>query len=133
MADNLFQLEIITPDRIFYQGQAYMVEFTTREGDIGVLKNHIPLTTVVAPGVLTIKEAEGEKTAALHAGFVEILPEKVTILAELIEWPEEIDESRAEAAKQRAEERLKQRDSALDVKRAEISLKKSLVRLNVKR
>lgn len=131
--NNLFQLEIITPDRVFYKGEAYMVEFTAEDGDIGVLKNHIPLTTVVAPGVLTIKEAEGEKRAALHAGFAEILPEKVTILAEVAEWPEEIDLDRAEKARKRAEERLHNHAAEIDVARAEIALKKALVRLDLKK
>ena len=61
MADNLFQVEIITPDRIFYRGQASMIEFTTTEGEIGVFKDHIPLTTVLAPGIVTITEADGAK------------------------------------------------------------------------
>lgn len=130
--NNLFQLEIITPERVFYQGEAWMVEFTAEDGDIGVLKNHIPLTTVVAPGILNIKEAEGEKKAALHAGFAEILPDKVTILAEVAEWPEEIDENRAKAAYARAEERLKNHTEEIDVARAEIALKRALVRLNVR-
>lgn len=131
--NNLFQLEIITPDRVFYKGEAWMVEFTAEDGDIGVLKNHIPLTTVVAPGILTIKEAEGEKQAALHAGFAEILPDKVTILAEVAEWPEEIDAERAEAARKRAEERIREHAAEVDVARAEIALKKALVRLDVRK
>lgn len=130
--NNLFQLEIITPERVFYQGEAWMVEFTAEDGDIGVLKNHIPLTTVVAPGILNIKEAQGERKAALHAGFAEILPEKVTILAEVAEWPEEIDKDRAKAAYARAEERLKNHTAEIDVARAEIALKRALVRLNVR-
>lgn len=130
--NNLFQLEIITPERVFYRGEAWMVEFTAEDGDIGVLKNHIPLTTVVAPGILNIKEAEGEKKAALHAGFAEILPEKVTILAEVAEWPEEIDEDRAKAAYARAEERLRNHTAEIDVARAEIALKRALVRLDVR-
>lgn len=133
MADNLFQIEIITPERIFYQGKAWMVEFTAQDGQIGVLKNHIPLTTVIAPGILTIREAEEVKQAALHAGFAEILPEKVTILAEVAEWPSEIDEERAEAAKKRAQERLHNHAAEIDVARAEIALKKALVRLNLKK
>lgn len=131
--NNLFQLEIITPDRVFYKGEAYMVEFTAEDGDIGILKNHIPLTTVVAPGVLNIKEAQGEKCAALLSGFAEILPEKVTILAEIAEWPDEIDADRAAAAKQRAEERLRNHAAEIDVARAEIALKKALVRLDVRK
>lgn len=130
--NNLFQLEIVTPDRIFYKGEAFMVEFTAEDGDIGVYKDHIPLTTVIAPGVLTIKEKEGEKRAALHAGFAEILPDKVTILAEVAEWPEEIDTSRAQAARKRAEERIHNHAAEVDVARAEIALKKALIRLDLK-
>lgn len=129
--NNLFQLEIIAPERVFYQGEAYMVEFTAEDGDIGVYKNHIPLTTVIAPGILNIKEAQGEKKAALHAGFAQILPEKVTILAEVVEWPDEIDKNRAEAAKSRAQERLSNRTAEIDVARAEAALKKALVRLDI--
>lgn len=70
MADNqLFTLKIITPDRVFYEGEASMVEFNTTEGEIGVYKMHVPTTVIVSPGVLTITEAEGQKHAALHAGL----------------------------------------------------------------
>ncbi|MEY8516521.1 ATP synthase F1 subunit epsilon [Lachnospiraceae bacterium 29-84] len=134
MADDSrnFQLEIITPDRIFYQGEASMVEFTSVDGEMGVYKHHIPLTTVLSPGVVTITEPSGKKTAAVHAGFVQILGEKVTFLAEIAEWPDEIDVSRAEAAKARAEERLRNHGAEIDVARAEIALKKALIRINAK-
>lgn len=59
--DRIFSVEIITPDRIFYQGEAEMIEFTTVNGEIGVYKNHIPLTTVLAPGIVTITGPEGKK------------------------------------------------------------------------
>ncbi len=131
MADNMFQVKIITPDRIFYQGEASMIEFNTTEGEIGVLKDHIPLTTVIAPGIVTITEAEGTKKAAVHAGFAEILGDKVTLLAEIAEWPEEIDLERARKAEDRAKERLSRKDANLDVTRAEIALKKSLVRQDI--
>lgn len=71
-------MEIITPDRVFYTGKATMIEFNTSEGEIGVYKNHIPLTTVLVPGVVTITSDEGLKTAAVHAGFAEILSDRVT-------------------------------------------------------
>lgn len=131
MADNMFQVKIITPDRVFYQGEASMIEFNTTEGEIGVLKDHIPLTTVIAPGIVTITEAEGTKKAAVHAGFAEILGDKVTLLAEIAEWPEEIDLERARKAEDRAKERLSRKDANLDVTRAEIALKKSLVRQDI--
>lgn len=129
---KFFRLEIITPDRKFYEGEASMVEFTTTEGEMGVYKHHIPLTAVLAPGIVTITEAEGKKEAAIHAGFVEILPEKVTFLAEIAEWPEEIDVARAEAARARAEERIRNHTAEIDVARAEIALKKALVRIDIK-
>lgn len=132
MADNSsFLLRIITPDRVFYENQVKMVEFNTTEGEIGVLPGHIPLTVIVKPGILNITEGEGDKEAALHAGFAEILPEQVTILAEIIEWPEEIDEERAEAARERAEERLRSRTPETDIARAETALQRAMARINV--
>lgn len=132
MADNnLFTLRIITPDRIFYEGEASMVEFNTTEGEIGVLKGHIPMTVIISPGILTIKEAEGEKQAALHAGFAEILQDKVVIMAEIVEWPEEIDLERAEDAKERAEERLRSKTPETDILRAETALQRALARIHV--
>ena len=132
MADgNKFDLKIITPDRVFYEGEASMVEFNTTEGEIGVYKEHVPMTVIIAPGILTITEEEGQKIAALHAGFVEILQEKVTIMAEIIEWPDEIDLSRAEEARDRAEQRLAEKSPELDVKRAEIALRRAMARIDI--
>ena len=109
-----------------------MVEFTSVNGEMGVYKSHIPLTTVLAPGIVTITEADGKKEAAIHAGFVEVLPEKVTFLAEIAEWPEEIDVDRAEKARSRAEERIHSHATEVDVARAEIALKKALIRIDIK-
>ncbi len=133
MADNnnLFTLKIITPDRVFYQGEVTMVEFNTTEGEIGVLKKHVPTTVIVSPGVLTITEADGTKEAALHAGFAEILQDEVVILAEIIEWPEEIDEDRAQRAKERAEERLRSKTPETDILRAETALQRAMARIHV--
>ncbi len=132
MADkNGFLLRIITPDRIFYESQIDMVEFNTTEGEVGILPGHIPLTVIVKPGILHISEPDGEKMAALHAGFAEILPDKVTILAEIIEWPDEIDEKRAAAARERAEERLRSRTPETDIARAETALQRAVARIQV--
>lgn len=126
-----FWLRIITPERVFYEGSVDMVEFNTTEGQIGVLPGHIPLTVIVKPGILTIHEAEGKKEAALHAGFAEILPEGVTILAEIVEWPEEIDADRAEAALKRAQTRLNGRTPETDIARAETALLRAVARIQV--
>lgn len=132
MADNQnFHLRVITPERLFYEGDVDMVEFNTTEGEIGVLPGHIPLTVIVKPGILVITEKEGEKEAALHAGFAEILPEGITILAEIVEWPEEIDEHRAEEAMNRAKERLASKTPETDVMRAETALLRAMARIEV--
>lgn len=126
-----FKLRIITPDRVFYEGSVDMVEFNTTEGEIGVLPGHIPMTVIVKPGILKITEGEEEKVAALHSGFAEILPEKITILAEIVEWPGEIDAERANAARARAEERIKSHTEETDLARAETALLRALARISV--
>ncbi len=133
MADErAFALKVITPDRVFYEGEAIMVELRTTEGEIGVLKNHIPLTCVVAPGVLRIRETDSTtKVAALLSGFVEILQDRVTILAEVVEWPEEIDLGRAEEARIRAERRLAEKADRTNMKRAELALQRAVARIEV--
>lgn len=124
-----FKLTIVTPDREFFNEDVEMVEFNTTEGEIGIYKGHIPLTVIVKPGILTITQGENVRNAALHAGFVQILPEEVTILAEIIEWPGEIDEERAKAARERAESRLNG-NSDIDVVRAEAALMRAIARIN---
>ncbi len=133
MADESksFRLEVISPDRIFFEDMVDMVELRTTEGDIGILKGHIPLTAIVAPGIMKIKMAGGEKEAALHDGFIEILKDKVTVMAESCEWPEEIDINRANEAKIRAERRLKGADGEINESRAELSLRRALTRLEL--
>jgi F-type H+-transporting ATPase subunit epsilon len=131
MAD-VMKLHVITPDREFYDGEVTMVELTTSEGEIGVYPNHIPLTAVVAPGVLKIHEAGEVKKAALISGFLTIQPDEITILAEICEWPDEIDYKRAEEAKVRAQRRLSANNGEIDVARAESALHRALVRLEVR-
>ncbi|MGN0378312.1 MAG: ATP synthase F1 subunit epsilon [Butyrivibrio sp.] len=132
MADKKFDLQIMCPDRTFFKGEADMIELTTIEGQIGIYPGHIPLATVLAPGVMTIHNNGEEKKAALHSGIVEIQPYKVMILAEIAEWPDEIDLKRAEEAKIRAERRLGGDHSGIDLQRAEIALRKSLIRIAIK-
>ena len=131
MAD-LFKLKIVTPDKIFYEGDAMMVELTTTEGQIGVYANHIPLTAIISPGVLKIHEEGQVRKASLISGFMEILPEQVVIMAEVAEWPEEIDANRAEEARVRAERRLKENSAETDTLRAEMALKRALTRLEAR-
>lgn len=133
MADaNTFKLQIISPDRIFFDEDVNMVELTTTEGDLGILKDHIPLTAITVPGVLTIHQNGSTRQAAVHDGFVEILKNKVIVLAEASEWPEEIDVNRAKEAKIRAERRLRGEDgSEINAQRAEAALRKALIRIEM--
>lgn len=129
MADKKMDVKIIAPDRVFYEGQVSFIEFNTTEGIMGIYPKHIPMTVVIAPGILKVVDDEGEKSAALHSGFAEVLGDSITILAESVEWPDEIDVRRAEEAKARAERRIK--DSSQDMGRAELALKRSLVRMQL--
>lgn len=129
MAD-VFKLKVVTPERVFYEGEAGMVELSTTEGDIGVYANHIPMTAIVAPGILKIHEGSDIRKAALHAGFIQVLPEEITIMAEVVEWPDEIDIKRAEEARVRAERRLKDNQTEIDVLRAKMALRRALTRLS---
>ena len=131
MAEKLFRLEIISPDKMFYTNDVVMAEYNTTEGEVGIYAGHIPMTQIIAPGQLTITEEGGQKIAALLSGFVEITPEKVTILAEAVEWPENIDVERAREARIRAERRISSGQEDIDLARAELALKKALIRLDV--
>lgn len=134
MADSgkSFRLKIISPDRVFFEGDVDMIELRTSEGELGVLKGHIPLTAILVPGVFRIKGCEGgDKEAAMHSGFVEIQSDHVTVLAESCEWPEEIDANRAKEAQIRAERRLRSGEEGIDVARAELALRKALLRIEM--
>lgn len=133
MADNKFDLEVMCPDRTFFKGEADMVELNTTEGYIGVYPGHIPLATVLSPGIMVIHNDGEEKKAALHSGFAQIEQDKIMILAEIAEWPEEINFNRAEEARIRAERRLSGSESGIDIKRAEAALKRSLTRISLKK
>ena len=125
-----FKLSIISPECAFYEGDCEFLEFVSTEGEMGVYAKHIPLTTILEPCVMRIHNDGGEKKAAILGGFVEILKDKVTVLAEDAEWPDEIDVERAEAARKRAEERLTAKRDGTDMRRAEAALKRAVARIN---
>lgn len=131
MADNkTFFLRVITPDREFFKGDCEFLEINTIEGEMGIYPEHVSATCILSPGVMCIHSNGEKKKAALHTGFVEILADKITVLAEAAEWPGEIDVKRAEVARQRAEERLNRREAGLDAMRAELALRRAITRIN---
>ena len=124
-----FELKIISPDEVFYEGEGTFLEFVSVEGEMGVYHNHIPLTKILEPCVMKIHNESEVKKAAILGGFVEIQKDKITVLAEDAQWPEEIDVERAKKAEERAKERLAKKDG-IDVLRAEVALKKAIARQN---
>lgn len=131
MADKYFKVKVISPDRIFFEGEADFLELKTSEGYIGILAGHIPLTAIIAPGIMKITKDGETKEASLLEGFIEILPDRVTILAESCEWPDEIDLNRAKEAKIRAERRLADGEGDINYPRAEMALRKALIRIEL--
>ena len=121
-----FDLKIITPERTFFEGKSDFCEFTTVDGRVGVLAGHEAMTLILAPGVLHIHNGGEDRKAALHAGFAEVLPGSITVLAQIAEWPEEIDKNRAEEARIRAERRIKEDGSSI---RDELALRRAIARI----
>jgi F-type H+-transporting ATPase subunit epsilon len=130
MADT-FQLEILTPEKKVVDTAAEEIQIPGKNGYLGVLPGHAPLITELAVGEITFRSAAQERRLAVAWGFAEVLPDKVTILAETVERPSEIDVERARKAKARAEERLTSGDPRVDVERSLNALHKAETRLEV--
>lgn len=130
MADT-FQLEIVTPEKKVVETAAEEVQIPGKNGYLGILPGHAPLITELSVGEITFRENSTEQRLAVAWGFAEILPNKVTILAETAERPAEIDVDRARQAKERAEQRLTSGDTSLDVDRALDALHRAQARLDV--
>lgn len=128
-----FKLEIVTPERVFLSEDVEMVVVKTPQGEMGVLAGHIPLVVAIAVGPIKIKKANGEELeAVLTEGFMEVKQEKTIIFTDTAEWPSEIDANRAEAARQRAEERLTMKQSEVEYVRNQAALARAMARLKVK-
>jgi len=129
---STFELEIVTPDRKFYEGTVEMVVVRTVTGDLGIHKEHMSLVSPLAIGTIKIKEGKGKyKEAACAGGFVQVRQDKTTIITDSAEFPDEIDVDRAKKAADRAQARLKSSNSETDIVRAQIALDKALNRINV--
>ena len=128
---NTFQLEIVTPSRLLVKDLAEEAQIPGLSGYLGILPGHAPLITELAVGVITYKANGATHTLSVAWGFAEVLQDKVTILAETAEHPQEIDIERAQKAKERAEQRLKSNDVEVDYTRAEDALQRAETRLNV--
>lgn len=126
-----FYLEITASDRKFYNGECEMMIFPAIDGQQGILPNHESMVTTVKAGELRFKVNGEWKEAAVGDGFVEIMPEFVVLLADTVEWPDEIDIRRAKEAKERAQERLRQKESQREYYHSKAALSRAMARLKV--
>ena len=130
MAES-FEIEIVTPERVVERDQVTELQLPTPDGYIGVLAGHAPLITELGIGEISYRADNVAYKIAVAWGFAEVLPNKVTILAEVAERAEDIDLARAEKAKQRAEERLRSGNPDTDFDRAQVALERATARIEV--
>jgi F-type H+-transporting ATPase subunit epsilon len=128
MADS-FQLEIVTPDKLVVKDTAEEMQIPGKNGYLGILPGHAPLITELAVGQISYRTGSETHYLCVAWGFAEVLPDKVTILAETAERGEDVDCTRAQKAKERAEKRLTGGDPEVDVDRAQKALAKANNRL----
>ena len=124
-------LEIVTPDRALVREEVDEVQVPGSEGYFGVLPGHTPLLATLKIGELWYRIGQEKHYLAIAGGFAEVLPDRVTILAQIAEHAQDVDFARAEAARKRAEERLARPPQDLDFERARIALMKALIRIQV--
>jgi F-type H+-transporting ATPase subunit epsilon len=129
--DHTFLLRIVTPDRQVVHDDVEEMQLPGKEGYMGILPGHAPLISELKIGEITYKTGGVLKHLAVFWGFVEVLPEQVTVLAEMAERAEEIDVARASAAKERAEQLLRNPNPEMDLNRASVALQRALIRLQV--
>ncbi len=128
---EVIKLEIVTPEKKVVETAVQEVQIPAKNGYLGVLPGHAPLITELSVGEIIYRENSTEQRLAVAWGFAEVLPDKVTILAESAERPSEIDVERARKAKQRAEQRLTSGDTSVDVERALDALHRAEARIDV--
>lgn len=128
-----FHLEIVTAERVILSDEVDQVVVPGAAGRMGILARHEPLMTSLIPGEMDIIKHNERTPYAISGGFMEVLPDRVSILADTVERADEIDENRAEAARQRAEQLLRERRNDQELAIAETQLRRAMIRLQVAR
>ncbi len=126
-----FHLEIVTPDRYFFEGEVDMVIVRGLEGDLAILKGHSPIATPLKICKVRIFQDGVERVAAVVQGYITVIDDKATLVTEAAEWPDEIDIERAQQAKRRAEEILQKQASDTNYARARSALQRAINRLEI--
>lgn len=125
------KVSVVTPDGPVYEADVGMVSTKAKSGELGILPGHIPLVAPLEIGAVRLKKDGKTELIAVSGGFLEVRPDKVTVLAQAAERAEDIDVARAKAAKERAERRLQAKQDDIDFKRAELALRRALNRLDI--
>jgi F-type H+-transporting ATPase subunit epsilon len=125
------RVDIVTAERLVFSEDADIVMVPGVEGEMGILPHHEPIMTMIKPGEILVRKGTEEYSLAVSGGFLEVTPDRITILADAAERADEIDIARAEAAKKRAEEKLTNRTAETDSANAEASLRRALARIKV--
>ena len=129
---NKFYLEIITPEKVFFRGEAESVNIPSIGGACTIMAGHQPMVFATEPGTIRIT-ADGEtREAFMSEGFIEVRPDETIAFAQAVEWPEDIDERRAEEARERAEEMVRRNRSAAEYQLNRLALQRAFARLRVK-
>ena len=129
-----YTLEIITPERIFFKGEVQSVIIPTTDGYMSIQNMHEPMVAAIEVGDMKLHMPDGEwKECSTTAGFVEVRPDETIIFSQAVEWPDEIDMRRAQEARERAEERMRQKKSHQEYMQNQIALARAMVRLRVGR
>lgn len=130
--DKTFYLEIITPEKQFYVGPASSLVMPALDGEYGVQPGHEPIVTAIEPGLVRFQADGAWNEVVVSDGFAEVMPDYVILLVSSAERPEEIDRARAERAKERAEERLCQKQSVREYHLSKAALARAMARLRVR-
>ncbi|MFC1921199.1 F0F1 ATP synthase subunit epsilon [Chloroflexota bacterium] len=125
------KLDVVTAERLVYSDEVDILLAPGIEGQLGILPNHVALMTMLKAGEMIARKSDDEIVWAISGGFLEVKPDRIIVLADTAERDDEIDLQRAEEAKRRAEERLKERITTIDASRAEAALQRSIARLKV--
>ena len=126
---NEFDLQIVTPDGLLFDGKAQKIILRTSEGDVGILAKHADYVAALSIGVARVFTSDGEKKAACAGGMLSVTDGVVRVVASTFEWGEDIDVARAEKARKKAETKINSASDDYEHNLAEIKLKKSLARL----
>ena len=129
---NKFYLEIITPEKVFFRGEVVSVNIPSIGGACTVMAGHQPMVFATEPGTISITADGQTREAFMSEGFIEVRPDETIAFSQAVEWPEDIDERRAEEAKERAEEMVRRNRSAAEYKLNRLALQRAFARLRVK-